>query len=529
MKLPSRPRAAAFVLGALFLWSAVSQLRRAASVADAADGITTIRFAHTQLEPGVREAYDDVITAYGALHPHIRVEQIAVPLRAWPAWVQTRLVGRNAPDLLQLLTNDPNPIQRYFQPITRWATQPNPYNAGTPLADLAWHDTFVIPGNSPPVYWPNFLDYYGIPQTFFTARVYYNASRWREWTGRTDPPADYREFLAAATAIRDEARRRNLAVVPMAGSRTNARPLLDELFGSVQHTTLDERDYFANFEISYDAAASSYARGIWTVHDAPFQIGLQLMHEVGAVFQPGFLQAERDEALFLFAQERALMLVAGAAEYGSIKRDVPFELGVFRLPSPTPADPVYGPYVLGPKSEAGAVLRGAFALTKQSAHPEAAIDFLRFLTSRDIHTRFTRASGWLPVIRGVQPNPEITAFTPAVEGYPGGEHPGIGMEGQRLWNNLIFELYRPDGITRVTAALERAYPVTMIASIDKEARELPRAINHLERLLFAAWLEPAAFPDLAAKQSEAREAQLHLELSLAAYDLDRTHLRARPD
>jgi hypothetical protein len=251
--------------------------------------------------------------------------------------------------------------------------------------------------------------------------------------------------------------------------------------------------------------------------------------EVGAVFQPGFLQAERDDALFLFAQQRALMLVAGAAEYGSIKRDVPFELGVFRLPSPTPADPVYGPYVLGPKSEAGAVLRGAFALTKQSAHPEAAIDFLRFLTSRDIHTRFTRASGWLPVIRGVEPNPEIAAFTPAVEGYPGGEHPGIGMEGQRLWNNLIFELYRPDGIARVTAALERAYPATMIASIDKEARELPRAINHLERLLFAAWLEPAAFPDLAAKQSEAREAQLHLELSLAAYDLDRTHLRARRD
>ena len=528
MKLPSRPLAAAFVLGALFLWSAVSQLRRAAPAAHAAHaatGITTIRFAHTQLEPGVREAYDDIITAYEALHPHIRVEQIAVPLRAWPAWVQTRLVGRNAPDLLQLLTNDPNPIQRYFQPITRWATAPNPYNAGTPLADLPWHATFVIPGNAPPVYWPNFLDYYGIPQTFFTARVYYNASRWREWTGRPDPPADYREFLAAAAAIHDEARRRNLAVIPMAGSRTNARPLLDELFGVVQHTTLDDRDYAATNEVGYDAAASSYARRAWTVHDAPFQTGLQIMQEVGAVFQPGFLQAERDEALFLFAQERALMLVAGAAEYGSIKRDVPFELGVFALALPTPADPVYGPYVLGRNSEASAVLRGAFALTKQSAAPAAAIDFLQFLTSRDIHARFTRASGWLPVIRGVAPNPEIAAFTPAVEGYPGGQHPGIGIEGQRYWNNLIFELFTPDGVTRVTTALERAYPGLMISSIDKEAREIPRAINNLERLVLAARLEPATFPDLAAKQSEAREAQLHLELNLAAYDLDRAHLR----
>jgi hypothetical protein len=79
----------------------------------------------------------------------------------------------------------------------------------------------------------------------------------------------------------------------------------------------------------------------------------------------------------------------------------------------------------------------------------------------------------------------------------------------------------------VTRALEPTYPDLMERSVNKEAREIPRAINHLEHDILAPWLEPVAFPDRAAKRSEAREAQVVLELNLAAFDLDRARLRSR--
>jgi len=513
------------LLGGVFLWGLLRQLDHRPIAA--ADGRTTIRFAHTQLEPGIREAYAAIIADYEALHPHVRVEQIAVPLRAWAAWMRTRLVGDNAPDLLQLITNDPNPIQRYYQPITRWMQAPNPYNAGTPLEGIPWVDTFIVPGTEPPVFWPIFLDYYGVPQTFFTSRVLYNRTRWREWTGRDTPPRDYREFITAARRIRAEAERRQQAMQPVAGSRFNAPMLLNTLFATVMQAHLDDYDYRATFDLEFNAATSAFARGVWSVRDPAFQAGLELMREAGGVFQPGFLQAERDEALFLFAQERALMLLSNSAEFGAIQDDVPFEVGVFQIPTPGPDDPDYGQFVTGEFSEANIPLRAAFALTQQSAAPEAAMDFMLYLTSRDVHERFSAAVGWVPIVQGVTPSPEVAAFVPRTHGYPLGTHPGIGIEVNAYWSTLVFDLFGADGVERVSAALERAYPPLMIQSINKEAREVPRAIHHLERTILAAWLEPEAFPDLAAKSSEARETQVLLELNLAAYDLDRAWLHQR--
>ena len=50
---------------------------------DAGGDEVVIRFAHAQLEPGLREAFDAVAREYMALHPGVTVKQIAIPRRAW--------------------------------------------------------------------------------------------------------------------------------------------------------------------------------------------------------------------------------------------------------------------------------------------------------------------------------------------------------------------------------------------------------------------------------------------------------------
>ena len=50
----------------------------------------TIRFAHFELEVGVREALDSLARTYEREHPHVNVEQIVVPQQFYKQWIRSR-------------------------------------------------------------------------------------------------------------------------------------------------------------------------------------------------------------------------------------------------------------------------------------------------------------------------------------------------------------------------------------------------------------------------------------------------------
>ena len=62
----------------------------------------TIRFAHFELEVGVREALDSLARTYEREHPHVNVEQIAVPQQFYKQWIRTQLVGGIPPDIIEV-------------------------------------------------------------------------------------------------------------------------------------------------------------------------------------------------------------------------------------------------------------------------------------------------------------------------------------------------------------------------------------------------------------------------------------------
>src|SRR5690606_16302753 len=80
----------------------------------------TIRIGHWLMHAGMRESFDEAIQNYEKLHPDIHIEQIAVPIRAWSAWVRTQLVGETAPDITGQLNIDEALLSRHFLPLDQY-------------------------------------------------------------------------------------------------------------------------------------------------------------------------------------------------------------------------------------------------------------------------------------------------------------------------------------------------------------------------------------------------------------------------
>lgn len=71
-----------------------------------------------------------------------------------------------------------------------------------------------------------------------------------------------------------------------------------------------------------------------------------------------------------------------------------------------------------PLSEADVEGSVPFAINKQSANFEGALDFLHFLTSHRIQQGFSERAGWLPVAIGTKPPELVEVFMPTFEGLP---------------------------------------------------------------------------------------------------------------
>jgi len=410
------------LLAAFFLLAAARVLTRpsGAETSDA-DGRIVLRFAHWQLESGLRDALDELAREYEALHPHVRIEQVPVPNRTYAQWLQTRLIGDNATDIIQLpRALEDETLARHFLPLTTEVELPNPYNAGTEFADLPWRETFVDGLGGAFSYRPTLLEYYGIPMSMFTIRIYYNRDLWRRLLGDAPPPTDYENFRALCAEAAAVAAREGIQAIPLVGSYDNGPILITRFVGSqTQHlaATISRSRTLVATQADINLG---YLRGEWSINDPALDAAFSLAREVSLLMQPGYSQLRHEDATFHFTQGRALMVTSGSWDAPVFRALCDFGLGVFDIPIPGAEHPRYGPQVLGPASEADTSTGMAFAVTLRTPHRAEAVDFLRFLTSHAGNSAFSRRSGWLPSVVGVTPTEELAPFLPRIEGHPAG-------------------------------------------------------------------------------------------------------------
>ncbi|WP_438479349.1 extracellular solute-binding protein [Oleiharenicola lentus] len=436
------------VLFGLSAWRVARHERR-----DAAPDVLTIRFAHWQLESGLRAAYDAMAVRYMELHPNVRVEQIAIPDVVYGSWLRTQLVGGTAPDLIefgQIPTGVGDELlARNFTPMTADLEQPNPYNRGTPLENVSWRETF-IDGLEGVYRSSNLQDYYKIPMGIFTVRVYYNRALWRAVLGDTPEPTTFGEMQEITRRIQAHAARENQTLFPLASAGQSFQPV-DRLFGAQTQRLALALDKDRNYFTTAPEIAIGALRGEWDMDRPELVRSLELVRGLSLMMPTGYLQLTRSDAMFLFIQQRSMMISTGSWDATSLISQVPFEVGVFRLPLPAVDDPVYGAAMLGAvPSEADLPTEAAFSLWSGSPHADVALDFLHFLTSQEGSRLFVKHSRWLPAIAGVEPEQSFRPFMPELGGTPNGfdaKLGNIGPEVRRIWEaNLNLLGAQGDGV-----------------------------------------------------------------------------------
>lgn len=474
---PGAKTVAAALAAALLAAATTLLLRTPLREARSADGVAvvTLKFVHTNLQSGVREAFDAIARQFEAKNPGVQVEQIPVPARLYPVWIETKLLDGLAPDLV-MLSGGSTAISsertlRMFVPLARFVDEPNPHNAGTPLEGLPWRETFIDGLTSEPAYSSNLINVFGIPYTLSTTRIVCNATLLREITGKERLPQTWGEFLSLCERVRSFARQMRRPIEPLAASQASL-DYLSFLYGSqTQRFDLERVAQPHRLETFSADLMTSYLSGTWRFEDPAVRSGLSLVREFGRQAQPGFLQLSLGDAQFAFLQGRALMIPSTSADASSLRAQARFPLVAFRLPLPSGELEDGSTGALGAPNEGTGSGLLAFGLTRTSAHPELAIDFLRFLTSVAGATRFAERSGWLPAVVGLEVGPDLRPFLPELGGFRNGQRLDAGSDTAHLYRSSLNRLFAADGgVDDFIDALEQGYAQAAAADIGRITR-----------------------------------------------------------
>ncbi len=145
----------------------------------------------------------------------------------------------------------------------------------------------------------------------------------------------------------------------------------------------------------------------------PYVAKFRMLRQVTEHFQTGFTGLGRDEAVFLFAQQRAVFMSTGTWDAGSLHEQARgvFNVGITDFPVPAKDDPEFGAVSEGPVYDFP-IDGFAFAISRTSTHPEVALDFLQFLGSQPVNEELNRIIGWIPAVKNTRMSPMLDPFTP---------------------------------------------------------------------------------------------------------------------
>ncbi|NCA82713.1 MAG: carbohydrate ABC transporter substrate-binding protein, partial [Opitutae bacterium] len=311
---------ALLVVFAVFVWSAiVIAVYRAQQTPP---GSIVIRLGHWQLEASVREGLDEMARLYRETHPNVIIIQDAIPEGTYGQWVSTQLMGGTAPDIMQVGAMLPDNIwlsyyNRYFAPLTRYVNTPNPHNAGTDIADMPLRQTFK--DGMKTAYVTEMQEYMSIPLSLFGVRIFYNKDLLKKITGRDVAPLDYRDFLAVCQKIRDTTNPvSGQAYIPIAGSAYHFGHWDGMMFSPVTYGAFRRADFNRDGTVGNDETFVGFKTGLLDFHYAPYACWFKMIREVTDFFQTGYTGLGRDEAVFLFAQQRAVFMTTGTWDARSL-------------------------------------------------------------------------------------------------------------------------------------------------------------------------------------------------------------------
>ena len=459
---------ALLVVLAVFGWSAFTiAIRRVEE--DPPDTIT-LRFGHWQLESGVRDGINALAAEYQQVwrkqwegggknsegrpwrklypdKPKVRIIQDAIPETTYGQWVSTQLMGGTAPDIMEIWLGLPYPIwlsylNRYFIPLTPYVHRPNPHNAGTELGPVPLGKTYKDGMRG--AYVEELQAYMTIPVSQFAVRIFYNKDLLKKLTGLDKAPGDYRGFLGVCEKIGSQKNALGKAYTPIAASAYHFNMWESMLFDVVTYGALRRIDFNRDTYGGNDEIYTGFRSGRLSFNFPPYRAKFRMVREVTQHFQNGYTGLNRDDAVFLFAQQRAVFITTGTWDARSLQEQAKgkFAVGVMDFPLPSTSDPDYGPFIEGPIYERPGS-SACFGITRTCKYQDVAVDFLLFLASKRGNEKLNEYFGWIPAIVNTKKDPILEGFEPHLVGVYGVMNLNLGGETYIKWMQ-VYSKYKVD-------------------------------------------------------------------------------------
>jgi raffinose/stachyose/melibiose transport system substrate-binding protein len=294
--------------------------------------------------------------------------------------------------------------------------RPDPYNRGTDMADVPLARTYK--DDMRYGYIDELQQYMAVPLSSFAVRVFYNRDLLKRLTGRDTAPTDYRDFLAVCRQIAAQKDESGRFYTPIAASGTFHFQYWEQLmfdaptYGALRFIDFDRDGYHTPDEFYLGIKTGK----IGLDFDG-YRAKFKMVQEVTKYFQSGYIGLSRDEAVFLFAQGKAVFVPTGTWDARSLQAQSEgrFRVGITNFPVPSRDDPEFGRFIEGPVYDQP--MTGIeFAVSRTCKHQDVAIDFLRYIASKRENEKFNRIVGWIPVIRNTKLDPFLAAFEPHLYG-----------------------------------------------------------------------------------------------------------------
>jgi len=453
------------------------------------DGRTVIRLCHWQVEAGPREAINALIERYEELNPDVRVVQLAIPGTAYTRYVRTQLIGETAPDLIEFSGANSDIVPRFFEPISSYVAEPNPYNVGTPLEGIRWRDTFIDGLNTPSSYIDRLSNYYAITMCVVTLRLFYNPDLLEEITGSREPPKTYQQLRVMQDQVAEFRARTGRTIALHAGCNFTGEIMAEQLLSRAGVGLAFNLDRYREQGGKNPQMAQEYFRGNWSFRTPALYSALEDARDAARFMRPGFQQMDRDAATQEFLRGQAVMIVTGTWDATSLKTMAPFEVGVDHIPWPAMGESEESRYYWSPISDGEANTSMPFYLNKNSAHKKEAMDFMRFATSLEGNTIWMKKSGWNPSVRGVELLEDLKIFEHVFSGYMMRTSfmKGFGVETQEIWQRQIHNLTAVNGgVDKFLEAFQQEYPAALRKDLESQARTIYLSVRRDEPSLIAS-------------------------------------------
>jgi hypothetical protein len=314
---------------------------------------------------------------------------------------------------------------------------------------------------------------------------------------------EYHAFLKACHQIKSRKDAKGQYYIPIACAKDELWSWEGKMFKPLTYECLARADFDRDGLVSNYEQWVAVKAGLLSFQTPAWRARFRMTEQVTSYFPIGFTGLGHDDAVFMFAQQRAVFISAGTWDARSLEEqaDKQFEIGIVDFPMPTREDAEFGPFMQGPAYDDLSNQVGfPFGITKTCKHQKEAMDFLLFLAGQKQNEKLNRIMGWIPIIRGARADTYLQSFDPHLDGVYGTVHFDLGAETTVRWDQ-VYSLFLAQQISyeQMAGEFEPFYRERGLRDYEEAQRNWRRGMHLNEQLLAslrfkALSAHPAAAP-----------------------------------